>query len=716
VAREDAILRAGRRALSVNDRLRNDAIRHSIFLERLKTGQADRIVGFLNRDVYPDLLARVESRLSNISSRGYTASVESNRRLAGLRDAIGGIVEGGMARGYARTAEAMTGVATTEAEFQLATMSRHLPDVVAKRATFVMPSSSLLRSLVETNPMHGHLLKDWFDNLAVTTQSKVMQSLTIGITQGESVSDLVRRLRGTRANNFTDGVLNESRRNVESIVRTAVNHFSTQARETTYQENEDMVKSVQFVATLDTRTTPICRSNDGKVFPVGEGPRPPLHFGCRSTTVPVLKSWRELGIDLDDMEPAGRASMNGVVPASTTYAEWLKGQSAEVQDEVLGPTRGALYRSGALTIDKFADERGRQLTLAELRQKHNLPVERPARATRTTRTATETPTTPPSTPTPTRARSRSAASDLVTVQQATPTPPSTPETRIPARRPSTTRGIPDNELTPEQLERRVRRRELAARQRAEIPTSTEATSTEVQYRERVVVDRTSFGRQTPVEHVPGSFSEAFPQVTPERFAAAAIPDANGVFASPPKFAIYRKDETTSGIKFNEFRVSAESAKGSEMIRSLAVDMDDKMYVYNEFFKLVDAEKGSGFALFDQQVQESRKLGVKYFKVDAAGSGTGTDEKARGFNGYYTWARFGYDGLLPPNALSKLKGTTHEKAKRISDLMSTPEGRAYWQKHGTSWEGKFDLTPGSYSMRTLDAYREERRLAKLSGTK
>jgi hypothetical protein len=85
--------------------------------------------------------------------------------------------------------------------------------------------------------------------------------------------------------------------------------------------------------------------------------------------VPVTKSWRDLGFDIDEMAPGTRASMDGQVPEETTYSEWLMRQSAARQDDVLGPTRGKLLRQGGLTIDKFVNDKGRTLTLKQLRQR-----------------------------------------------------------------------------------------------------------------------------------------------------------------------------------------------------------------------------------------------------------------------------------------------------------------------------------------------------------
>ncbi|MGC0979810.1 hypothetical protein [Pantoea agglomerans] len=70
------------------------------------------------------------------------------------------------------------------------------------------------------------------------------------------------------------------------------------------------------------------------------------HFCCRSTETLVLKSWREMGIPVDEMPPGTRASMDGQQPAETTYADWLSRQSLARQKAVLGDTRARLLQAG----------------------------------------------------------------------------------------------------------------------------------------------------------------------------------------------------------------------------------------------------------------------------------------------------------------------------------------------------------------------------------
>jgi hypothetical protein len=90
---------------------------------------------------------------------------------------------------------------------------------------------------------------------------------------------------------------------------------------------------------------------------------------CRCTTTPVLKSWRELGVNLKEAPDGTRASMDGQISETDNYASWLEKQSAAIQDEALGKTRGALFRRGELSFDRFTDQRGNQLTLDQLRER-----------------------------------------------------------------------------------------------------------------------------------------------------------------------------------------------------------------------------------------------------------------------------------------------------------------------------------------------------------
>jgi hypothetical protein len=202
-------------------------------------------------------------------------------------------------------------------------------------------------------PFQGGLLKDWAASVDANRMTAVRNAIRVGFVQGQTTDQIVRRIRGTKALGYSDGILEGSRKGLASIVRTALSHTAATAREEVYAANGDIIKAVGWLSVLDGRTTPQCIIRDGKRYtadashkPIGhaipwlQGPGR-LHFCCRSTDIPITASFKELGIDVADLPPAQRASMDGAVPAETTYGEWLMKQSAARQDEILGPARQA---------------------------------------------------------------------------------------------------------------------------------------------------------------------------------------------------------------------------------------------------------------------------------------------------------------------------------------------------------------------------------------
>ena len=61
--------------------------------------------------------------------------------------------------------------------------------------------------------------------------------------------------------------------------------------------------------------------------------------------------------------------MDGQVPGDMNYAEWLAKKPAAFQDEVLGATRGRLFREGKMPLTSFVNNAGREYTLDDLRKR-----------------------------------------------------------------------------------------------------------------------------------------------------------------------------------------------------------------------------------------------------------------------------------------------------------------------------------------------------------
>lgn len=344
---------------SVNEVIFDAQVRHSIYLQRYTAGTVSRIIALLNR-VDADLAAQIAKFDPNEVAPRY-----AEQRLEKMLDAIRVLNRDVYEAALKALRGEMGDLAAYEAEFQ----TRILSDNIPVQVDVVQPAPAQVRAAAMARPFQGRLLKEWGRDLEASAFARVRDAIRIGFTEGETTDQIIKRVRGTRPFQYKDGILESNRRGLAAMVRTAVAHTANVARAETFNENADLVKSVKWVSTLDSKTSAVCRARDGKVYPLDSGPRPPAHWNCRSSTTPVLKSLRELGLNVDDVEGSTRASMDGQIPQSTTYGDWLKGKSASFQDDVLGPTKGKLFRDGGLTLDRFVDPTGKEYTLDELRKR-----------------------------------------------------------------------------------------------------------------------------------------------------------------------------------------------------------------------------------------------------------------------------------------------------------------------------------------------------------
>ena len=143
----------------------------------------------------------------------------------------------------------------------------------------------------------------------------VKEQLILGFLTGKTESDMAAEI----ANKYATGSYAARR-----LIRTESNFQATQGQKLAYEDAD--LELYQIVATLDLRTSEICREMDGKVFPVakmqsGEN-APPFHPFCRTTTVAYFED-----DDLATLKRRARNPLTGgneLVSADTTYAKWYE--------------------------------------------------------------------------------------------------------------------------------------------------------------------------------------------------------------------------------------------------------------------------------------------------------------------------------------------------------------------------------------------------------
>ncbi len=384
---------------TANEEILDAVLRHQIYLLRYSGYVRNRINTILNK-TEAELAMRIRDTLRN--SAGLTTPVEL-RRLQSLLAALDAIRLEGWKEATDFLLEEMVQLAYQEP----ITVNNIYTTVIPVEITTVLPNANFLRSVALSRPFEGRVLKEWAESMQADDLRRMHNAVQLGMVAGETSSTIARRVVGSGPLMGADGMTEITRRQVQAVVRTAVQHVANNARNDFFQSNADLFTQEQYVATLDSRTTPICRALDGKLFDIGKGPQAPLHFQCRSLRIAAIDGTllgnrpanpttdkmlaqeyaKREGFEgkingrndlprgtksaYDDWARKRKRELIGPIPATGTYQTWLSKQSKAFQDEILGDTKAKLFRDGGLKLDKFVDlSTGREFTLTELASKH----------------------------------------------------------------------------------------------------------------------------------------------------------------------------------------------------------------------------------------------------------------------------------------------------------------------------------------------------------
>jgi SPP1 gp7 family putative phage head morphogenesis protein len=231
---------------------------------------------------------------------------------------------------------------------------------------------------------NGQVVSKAFRGIATSQAEQFSQVVRNGLLTGETTPSIAKRLIGSlqfgeEAKTVgqiaaAGGQLTQVADNqIIALVRTSINQVANAASQQVYEGNQDITKKYRYIATLDTRTSAICRALDGREFEYGKGPMPPQHFNCRSTTVPVIDY---KALDIPPPPEGKRASMDGPVPGNETYGQWLAKQPRATQADALGAGKVAYFNRLANkygptdAMAKLVRDDGSELTLAQLRSRY----------------------------------------------------------------------------------------------------------------------------------------------------------------------------------------------------------------------------------------------------------------------------------------------------------------------------------------------------------
>jgi SPP1 gp7 family putative phage head morphogenesis protein len=342
--------------MNLSDKLADSAVTRQIRLQRYSAGLRNRVISLLE-DTATDIIAKLSGakELTEINRERLVKQLSDIRQLIDkYYQDIAGL-----------NAAELQDLARIEAEWTLKTINT----AVGAEIVSAMPSEKVLGELAKDTLIMGAPSAEWWKRQSGDFQFRFVTEMRMGLAQGETNAQLVKRVRG---------VTDITKRNAEALVRTSAQTVAAEARRATFKENDDVIKGIQQVSTLDGRTTDICIAYSGASWdlegnPINGTSLPynggiPRHWGCRSTEIPITKSFRELGLDIDEFPKGTRSSMDGEVSADLSFADFLKGKSKSFQDDLLGPGRAELWRDGKIALQQLVGGDGNPLTLEQLRK------------------------------------------------------------------------------------------------------------------------------------------------------------------------------------------------------------------------------------------------------------------------------------------------------------------------------------------------------------
>jgi SPP1 gp7 family putative phage head morphogenesis protein len=385
--------------------------RNAIDLNRFSNSVARRVI-----NAYNDIIIDAVNQLRTIDE--LAAPVKAARLrgiLAQLKDSLGTWA----GDSTELTALELQGIAQLQSEFVSEELRKALPAGARNIVNTVEISPQFAQSVVTTDPTqlnvvalsddlfaavqgapqtfsltaaqgatitlpNGEVVSKAFRGIAVDQAERFSQVVRQGLLTGEPTPAIAKRLIGSLQFGERAKTVREiaaaggqataiADNQIVALVRTSINQVANAASQQVYEANQDITKKYRYVATLDTRTSAICRALDGKVFEYGKGPTPPQHFNCRSTTVPVI-DYKELGFD--PPPPGRRAAQGGQVPANTSYGKWLSEQDLATKAKALGASKVAYFNKLSnkygpeAAIAKLVSKDGTELTLDQLRARY----------------------------------------------------------------------------------------------------------------------------------------------------------------------------------------------------------------------------------------------------------------------------------------------------------------------------------------------------------
>lgn len=333
---------------NINDEILDLLIKRDLLLQRVGNG--------LSKEVASQYIKMIDEAINSLGKVDISL-INMNKIIKEINSNIG--------LDYSKVEDSLNEVAITEASFIPNGINALVGvDIVNKKL-----SDTLVNKIIKNSYLSdGNTIKEGFEKLDVKVQEIFQNQIRLGVLNGSTTQEII--------SNLKPYISNLTKNQIDSLTKTALSTVVNNTRMETYKENEEIFKGYQHQSVLDSRTTFICAERDNKEWdlelkPIGHKlpfKQTPLHYKCRSIILPLTKSYRELGLDIDEIPIGTRSSLNGYVPANTSFSQWFDKQSADFKENYLGKGRYKLFEDGKITLSDLVNQKGKVLTIKELKK------------------------------------------------------------------------------------------------------------------------------------------------------------------------------------------------------------------------------------------------------------------------------------------------------------------------------------------------------------
>jgi hypothetical protein len=391
---------------------------HSLNLLRFSSGTQEKIL----------LLMAAMSRELTAKLNEGEVSTYGKQRLGALLRESNAVISSHYTGMQAEMTRNLTGMVRIEADYTAKVLTQALKIELGAK----LPPATFLEKLVGDTLIKGAPSADWWKRQAADTQFRFASQVRLGATQGETTSQIVSRVLGKSVKVFDSlankpalpatppmpdskvppvgpatkpgvppadpaakppsaapdpvapgeqGILKTSSANARALVHSSVQAVANAARLASFMQNADLIECLVWLATLDSHTCLLCAMRDLHEYSLDDqepinhthewaGGPGAIHFSCRCVLSTRTKSFKDLGIELDEPGESTRPSDGGPVSSKLNFKDFLASKDKAWRAEYLGPGRAEMYEAGKITLNDLMNLKGRKLTLEELQAKY----------------------------------------------------------------------------------------------------------------------------------------------------------------------------------------------------------------------------------------------------------------------------------------------------------------------------------------------------------